>query len=559
MSYAVRKVGRLYAFAVAVLLLIVLAACDAEAPEPIAIPAATAIPVQETSDVLRLVMPDPNGKTQATLISLDPGIAVDSEMGTIINLLFEPLVAIGAKGEIVPAAAHEWAVSEDGRSFTFTLRPQLRWSDGSPLTAADFEYAWKRSLNPDVLSASSYLLYPVDGAMSYADGILEDASSVAIEAISDRELRIRLLEPSMSFPARIASWPFAPVPKQIVSTMGNRWAQGSTLVSNGPYMLDERVDGMSVRLIPNPNYHDSTRQPLNEIMFKIVSRDTSLTDLFADGEVDVVELRDGDLDVVRDDDTLRGQSAVYETAGNWFLVFNALKKPWDDARVRRALSLALDREQLVGLVFEGAEMPSASLLPNAVRSSGVSETYVAGLDRENNARALLAEAGYSEGEGMPPITFSYHQTARWDRLAEYLKSRWSLVLGIEVRLDVRDWKDFLNFTVMPGDFDIYRAGWNTEYLDPENWHNVLWLSQDDFLRSGWVSVEYDDLIKEADVTRDDATRRDLYAEADVLLDMEMPGIPLATRARAFLIAPNVHGIRIDPLGGHLILDLVRVS
>ena len=160
---------------------------------------------------------------------------------------------------------------------------------------------------------------------------------------------------------------------------------------------------------------------------------------------------------------------------------------------------------------------------------------------------------------MPPITFTYHQTARWDRLAKYLKSRWSRVLGIEVRLDVRDWKDFLNFTVMPGDFDIYRAGWNAEYLDPDNWHNVLWFSNDDFLRSGWVSPEYDDLIKKADVTRDGATRRDLYAEADLLLDVKMPGIPLATRARAFLVAANVHGIRIDPLGGHLILDLVRIS
>ena len=233
-----------------------------------------------------------------------------------------------------------------------------------------------------------------------------------------------------------------------------------------------------------------------EIVVKLVGEDESLAGLFAEGQTDIVELRGDDLDRARDDEILRGRSAVYETAGNWVLVFNAGKEPWDDPRVRRAFSLALDRERLVGLVFEGAETPSASLLPTAARSSESPEINPP--DAAATARALLAEAGYPGGEGLPVITFVYHRTARWDRLASYLQSRWSEVLGVEVEIDVREWRDFLDFTIDPGDFDIYRAGWSAEYLDPENWHNVLWSSSDDFLRSGWSDAEYNSLIERAD-------------------------------------------------------------
>ena len=547
---------RVGALAVAVLLLAALTSCEREpsTPDPVAPPTPTDTPAPESPKVLRLAMRELKTLDPGLTMTLDPGLARYSEALTIVNLLFEPLLTVDADGRVVPAAAEKWSATAGGQSFTFTLRPDLKWSDGSPLTAADFEYAWKRILDPETPSDSAYLLYAIAGAMDYADGVTADAGEVAIEALSVRELKVTLAVPSMSFPARIAQWPFAPVPERIVAAAGERWTEAANIAGNGPYMLAEWDHGESMRLMRNPNYRDPSRQPLDEIVVKLVGEDESLAGLFAEGQTDIVELGGDDLDRARDDETLRGRSAVYETAGNWFLVFNAAKEPWDDPRVRRAFSLALDRERLVGLVFEGAETPSASLLPTAARSSEAPQINPP--DAVATAQALLAEAGYPGGEGLPVITFVYHQTARWDRLASYLQSGWSEVLGVEVEIDVREWRDFLDFTIDPGDFDLYRAGWNSEYLDPENWHNVLWSSSDDFLRSGWSDAEYDSLIERADHEDEPAARHHAYTAADAILDEAMPGIPLASRARAFLIGAGITGVRIDPLGGYLVLDEV---
>ncbi len=539
------------------LLLAAFISCQRTDPVPTSPPSPPDTPAPDNPTVLRLAMPDLTALNPGTAPTLDPGLATDSQVLTIVNLLFEPLLAVDADGRIVPAAAEKWTATAGGRSFTFTLRPDLKWSDGSPLTAADFEYAWKRILDPNVPSDSAYLLYSVVGAMDYADGLTADAGDVAIEAVSERELKVELATPSMSFPARIAQWPFAPVPERLVAAAGERWTEAANIAGNGPYMLAGWDQGEGMRLVRNPNFRDPSRQPVDEILVNLVGEGESVVALFAAGEADIVELRGADLDRARDDETLRGRSAVYETAGNWFLVFNAGKDPWDDARVRRAFSLALDRERLAGLVFEGAETPSASLLPAVARSSdspGISPP-----DAVAEAQRLLVQAGYPGGEGLPVVRFTYHQTARWDRLANYLQSRWAEVLGVEVEIDVREWRDFLDFTVIPGDFDIYRAGWNAEYLDPENWHNVLWSSGDDFLRSGWSDPEYDSLVAGADHDDDPASRREAYVAADAILDLELPGIPLATRARAFLIAAGVRGVRVAPLGGYLVLDAVRIQ
>ena len=547
-------------------MLLVVAACDRAEPatgpgpapadtRPVATPTATEAP--ENPVVLRLAMRELETSDPGLKLTLDPGVAMYPEALTLVDLLFEPLVRMDAAGRPQPAAAEKWEVAAGGAEYRFTLRPDLKWSDGSALTAADFAYAWKRVLDPNVRSDAAYLLFPVEGAMSYADGLSANADGVAIVAESERVLKVTLTGPMMSFPARVALWTFAPVNQEVLATVGERWTEPGNLVGNGPYMLAEWEHGTGMRLVRNPHYRDPSRQRTDEVTVTLVGTDSSPADRFAAGQADIVELRGEDLNRARDDDELRRRSAVYDLAGNWFLVFNTTRAPWDDVRVRRAFSLALDRERLVGLVFEGAERPSASLLPKPARSVAepAATTPQAGIDE---ARRLLAEAGFLNGAGFPTVRFTYHQTARWDRLAEYLQARWSEVLGVQVEIDVREWRDFLDFTVEPGDFDIYRAGWNAEYRDPENWHNVLWQSDDDFLRSGWVDAAYDDLVAAANGERDPEARAAAYARADAWLDEQLPGIPLATRARGFLVGEGVMGIRVAAVGGYLVLDEVRL-
>jgi len=547
-------------------MLLVLVGCEREetgpgpgvepkATRPVATPTATEAP--ENPVILRLAMRELKTLDPGLTMTLDPGLAMYPEALTLVDLLFEPLVRVDAEGRAQPAAAEKWEVAAGGAEYRFTLRPDLKWSDGSALTAADFEYAWKRVLDPNVRSDAAYLLFPVEGAMDYADGVSADADGVGIVAESERVLKVTLAEPTMAFPARVALWTFAPVKGDVLGATGVRWTEAGNLVGNGPYMLAEWEHGVGMRLVRNPHYRDPSRQRMDEVAVTLMGTDGSLAERFAAGEADIVELRGEDLNRARDDEELRSSSAVYDLAGNWFLVFNARKAPWDDVRVRRAFSLALDRERLVGLVFEGAESPSASLLPEPARSSAEPAIGApqAGIDE---ARRLLAEAGFLNGAGFPTVRFTYHQTERWDRLAEYLRARWAEVLGVQVEIDRREWRDFLDFTVEPGDFDIYRAGWNAEYRDPENWHNFLWRSGDDFLRSGWVDAAYDDLVAGADGERDPEARAAAYARADARLDEQLPGIPLATRARGYLVGEGVMGIRVAAVGGYLVLDEVRL-
>ena len=252
----------------------------------------------------------------------------------------------------------------------------------------------------------------------------------------------------------------------------------------------------------------SSRPRFDEIRVKIVDPEEALIPLFRNQVADVIELEGRELQAVRGSDDLRSLTAVFPMAGNWFLVFNVQKEPWTDVRVRQAFSIAIDRQDLVPRVFSGSEQPSASLVPRALYG-GEREPPEPPEAAADEARRLLVEAGYPGGEGFPPVKLSYHRTSQWERLASSLALRWSDVLGVEVGHDVMEWREYLDFTESPGDFDIYRAGWNSEYLDPENWHNVLWFSKEDFLRSGWSNAEYDSLVERADVIADQQLRREI--------------------------------------------------
>ena len=180
---------------------------------------------------------------------------------------------------------------------------------------------------------------------------------------------------------------------------------------------------------------------------------------------------------------LRPQVRLFERAGTWFIVFNTRKAPWDTVAVRRALSLALDREALTAAVFDQPTLPAQRLTPESILAA-----EPGGAPNVDEARALLASAGFPDGEGLPPLRFTYHRTDQWDRLAAELARVWDDTLGVVVQPDVREWRDFLDFSNAPGDFDAYRAGWTSEYRHPSNWLDDLWRSDVDFFRTGWGSA-----------------------------------------------------------------------
>ncbi len=504
------------------------------------------VPGESPKRTLQLVMTEPG--------SIDPATASGAGSLTIVNLLFEPLTKVSRDGVVAPAAAESWTISGDGRTFRFRLRSEAKWQSGKRLIARDFRYGWTRNLDPAVAANNARLLYPIAGARRFAEGDAEDDSEVAVRAVTSGELRVDLNRPSMSFLARTATWTFMPLPRESIEGWWNRWTEASHIDTNGPYRLVEWFHGESMKLVPNPHYWDSSRPRFDEIRVKIVDPEEAVIPLFRNQVADVVELDGGEWQaLLRDSGDLVANTEVFPTAENWFLVFNTRKPPWTDARVRRAFSLAIDRTTIGGPAFSGAEQPSRSLVPRALsgrwgQPPGSPEEAAA------EARRLLAEAGYPGGAGFPPVKLSYHRTSQWERLASHLVARWSDVLGVEVGLDVMEWRKYLDFSESPGDFDMYRSGWDSDYLDPESWHNALWHSGEDALRSGWSNAEYDSLVETADFTADPQSRREAYAKAQAILDAESPGIPIAEGGKAYMIQPYVTGVWASPLGGYLVFD-----
>ena len=492
--------------------------------------------------------------------SIDPATASGAGALTIVNLLFEPLTKVSRDGRVMPAAAESWEISDDGRTFRFRLRSDAKWQSGKRLIARDFRYGWTRNLDPAVAADNSHLLYPIAGARRFAEGAAEDGSEVAVRAVTAGELRVDLNRPSMSFLARTATWTFMPLPREAIEGWWNRWTEASHIDTNGPYRLVEWFHGESMKLVPNPHYWDSSHPRFDEISVKIVDPETAVIPLFRNQVADVVELDGREFDAVqRDSGDLAVRMALFPMAENWFLVLNVNKAPWNDVRVRRAFSLAIDRGALVGRVFNGAVQPSLSLVPRALSGGWRSRPGQSPDEAADEARRLLAEAGYPGGAGFPSVKLSYHRTSQWERFASYLVSRWSDVLGVEIGLDVMGWREYMDFSESPGDFDMYRMGWSSDYLAPDRWHNSLWLSSEGVLRSGWSNAEYDSLVEAADVMVDPQLRAETYAKAQAVLDAELPGIPIAERGKAYLVQPYVTGVWASPVGGYLVLDDVIVE
>ncbi len=504
------------------------------------------VPGEPSKRTLQLVMTEPR--------SIDPATAAGAGALTIVNLLFEPLTKMSRDGMVLPAAAESWTISDDGREFRFRLRLEAKWQSGKRLIARDFRYGWTRNLDPAVAADKSHLLYQIAGAKRFAQGAVEDDSEVAVRAATAGELRVNLDRPSMSFLARTATWTFMPLPREAIEGWWNRWTEASHIDTNGPYRLAEWFHGESMKLVPNPHYWDSSSPRFDEIRVKIVEPEEAVIPLFRNQVADIVELGDKEWQaVLRDSGDLAMNAAVFPMAQNWFLVFNTRKPPWTDSRIRRAFALAIDLTTADGRVFSGAQQPSRSLVPRALVGRW-GEPPGSPDEAADEARRLLIEAGYPGGVGFPAVKLSYHRTSHWESLASHLVSRWSNVLGIEVGLDTMEWREYLDFSESPGDFDIYRSGWESDYLDPAGWHNALWHSDEDVLRSGWSNAEYDSLVGTAEVMADPQSRRDAYAKAQLILDAELPGIPIAEEGKAYLIQPYVTGVWASPLGGYLVFD-----
>jgi len=503
-----------------------------------------------TEQVVRLPESEP--------IRFDPGVTVGFKGLEQLQNLFEGLVYVDQRdGSLQLGLAEKMEHNADVTEYTFTLRDGLMWSDGTPLNAHDFEWSWKRVLDPNSRSEYTTAMYPVKGAAAIdrGEGTFED---LAVVALDDRTLRVTLEGPTPYFPLLAATWTFYPVPRHVIEKEGDAWVEAGKMVSNGPYVLTSWEHHERMVLGRNPTYYGETPVVTRADYTLFADDVTQALVPFENDELDQAQVAFTDLDRVKNDATLSALMHVYPRSGTRFVVCDTTNAPTSDVRVRQALSLGLSRDTLANGILKGQFSPAQTMLPPDI--PGYNPAAALGEDIER-ANGLLAEAGFPGGRDFPELTLVYRAADLAERTtSEYLQGIWREALGIAITLDPLEDKahqDWFN-TRKNQPFNLMINHWGSDWGDPANWHNQLFDSRADFYHSHWKDAQFDRLVREAAGMPDATARVAQYGQAETILVAAAPLIPLYNLNRIYVVKPNIRGIYHYPIAGRTWLRYISV-
>lgn len=487
-----------------------------------------------------------NNKTEPG--SLDPAIAKGTHESFVIYQAFEGLMRYDENDKLVPGQAETYEVSEDGMTYTFKLRDGLKWSNGDPLTAKDFEYAWKRVIDPELASEYSFQITTyVKGAEEYfnGEGSIDD---VGIKALDDKTLEVQLKAPTPYFLDITAFYTLLPVDEKVVSANPD-WAkdpQGTEFVSNGPFKITEWNHKENIKLVKNENYHEADKVKLDGLYFDILEDDNTAYQKYEGGEYDVL-VQPAPAVTAK---AIQGEDPELKMGkdiGTYYYEFNTTKKPFNNAKVREALSLALDRKTIVENISQGGQSPAEGMVPLGLTDDADKDFREANgnLITEDKAKAkeLLAEGLKEEGmtaDDLKNVTLSYNTEEAHKKIAQAVQEMWKQNLGIEINLENMEFQVLLD-NRKAGNFDIARAGWVGDYKDPMTMLD-LYMTDNPQNDSKWSNKEYDELLKKAASSPDQKVRMDSMKAAEKILMEEKPIIPIYFYTQARLEKPNVTGV-----------------
>ena len=492
-------------------------------------------------------------------VSFDPGVTSGGWGLEQLQNLFEGLVGVNqTNGELEMQMAEKMEANTDASEFTFTVRDGLKWSDGSPLTAKDFEYAWKRVLTPETKSDYTSALLPLKNA----DEILSSAAKIddlGVSATDDKTLKATLIGPTPYFPLLAATWTYYPIPKKAVDQFGEKWVEGGNMVSNGPYVLTEWKHDQSMALDQNPNYW-GTKPTITHADYTLFSDPVAQALVsFENDEVDQAQVIGADLERAKSDANLSKLVQVFPRSGTAFLSCDCTNAPTKDVKVRQALSMVIARKTLADNILKGEYSAAPSLLPADIPGNDPSAAL-----GEDTAKAkdLLAQAGFKDGAGIPALSLTYDSSSVTNKnVAEYLQNVWKENLGVSVELQpmepqaFRDWRTARK--TQP--YGMYLSSWGSDWADPANWHNQLFASDADFYFTHWKNDQFDQLVAEARPMTDKDKRTAQYKQAEKIINTEQPVIPLYHLNRIFVIKSYVKGIVHYPILGRTYLKYIQIE
>lgn len=484
------------------------------------------------------------------LESLDPHMCTGQPEHRVITSLFEGLVAPdpGNPDADAPGVALSWD-SPDFQNWTFHLRHDATWSDGTPLTAQDFLYAWQRILSPELAAQYAEMLYLLKGAPAFNKGETKDFSTVGATAPDDYTLKVSLDGPAPYFPGMLKHYTWFPVPRHVIEKFGGMtardtgWARPGHLVSNGPFTLKDWRINHFIAVQKNPRYWDANVVQIDEIHFFPIDNAESEERAFLDGQLHVTDT----VPLAKIPLYREKRPSFFDQNPELSVEFyrcNVTRPPLDNPKVRQALSLALDRTALVDQVIRSGSKPATGLTPPG------SHPQYPPLERlsfnPDQSRRLLADAGFPNGKGLRKLEILTNSSGTARTVAEFFQESWKKHLGIEVTILQQDWQVYLS-SQHALKFDIARAGWVGDYADPFTFLSIF-RTGDGNNDTGWSNARYDQLMIDSTREADVARRVSVLREAENLLLDELPVIPAYWRMDSQLIRPEVLGWKNSVLG-----------
>ncbi|MEO8225576.1 MAG: peptide ABC transporter substrate-binding protein, partial [Gammaproteobacteria bacterium] len=528
--------ARRWCFALAALLL---AACsrpgdDASVPAPqsVAVGGATG---QELAD--KQVLHAANGAEPETL---DPHRAEGVTSSNVLRDIFEGLVDEAADGKLIPGAAESWTVSDDGRVYTFKLRPNGRWSNGDPVTAEDFVYGLRRSADPKTLSVYSAILKPIDNAEAVINGTLPP-DSLGVRALDARTVEIRLNSPTPYMLGLLTHSSTYPAHRASVEKYGERFTRPGNLVGNGAYTLDRWAVQSHIHLVRNKYFWDNANTKLDEVWYYPVENADAELNRYRTGEFDLTyTLPNRQIPWLRKN--LPRELRISPYLGSYSYGFNTSQPPFkDNIPLRKALAMALDRDILVNKVAAAGEIAAYTWVPPVTGYVQQVPAWAAWTQEQRNAEArrLYAEAGYSTDHPLR-VQLMYNTETNHRRLAVAMAAMWRDVLGVETEIINQEWQVFLQTRRTRIDTQVFRYGWIGDYNDPSTFAEVL-DSKHGLNDMVYNNPRYDQLLLEASREADPGKRMAMLEEAERVMLDDMPMLPIYYYVSKRMVKPWVVG------------------
>ncbi|WP_296253502.1 oligopeptide ABC transporter substrate-binding protein OppA [uncultured Enterobacter sp.] len=496
----------------------------------------------------------------AEVQSLDPHKIEGVPESNVNRDLFEGLLVTDVDGHPAPGVAEKWE-NKDFKVWTFHLRKDAKWSDGTPVTAEDFVYSWQRLANPN--TASPYASYLQYGHIANIDDIIagkKPVTDLGVKAIDANTFEVTLSEPVPYFYKLLVHPSVSPVPKSAVEKFGEKWTQPANIVTNGAYKLKDWVVNERMVLERNPQYWDNAKTVINQVTYLPISSEVTDVNRYRSGEIDMT-YNNMPIELFQKlKKEIPKEVHVDPYLCTYYYEINNQKAPFTDVRVRTALKLALDRDIIVNKVKNQGDLPAYSYTPPYTDGAKLTEPdWFKQTQEQRNAEAkkLLAEAGYNADK---PLTFSllYNTSDLHKKLAIAVASIWKKNLGANVKLENQEWKTFLD-SRHQGTFDVARAGWCADYNEPTSFLNTM-LSDSSNNTAHYKSPAFDKLIGDTLKATDEAQRTELYSKAEQQLDKDSAIVPVYYYVNARLVKPWVGGYTgKDPMDNIYVKNLYIIK